>query len=757
VPLASPTLDDRKYQQILDEALARVPVHNPEWTNFNKSDPGVTLIEVFSFLTESLLYRANQIPERNRRKFLQLLGLGLQPASSALGLVSFSFSGGIPSTVTLNSDIELRAGQVPFRTESGLDVLPIEAQAFYKKQVATDAKLLAYYNQLYASYRDGTPPATLQLYQTTAFSPRGTTPVNLGQDTTDQSLWIALLMRVADKPYALQIDKVREALAGKTLSLAIVPALDVSGKQLSPGGQPSAAGLAVLSFQIPSLPPGGVLSEATDDRNASYRTIATSEVPAGPVVVQVTLPASSDELRLWSNLDPLESGTRDFPPSLEGMEQDERLITWLRISPSTPSQTSLLWVGINSVFVRQRARAQNELLPAGTGEPDQAVTLARKPVLPGSVTLTVSVGSTSEAWTEIDDLGVAGPEVPVPDLRQPPGSRVSSPLPAKVFVVDPEAGEIRFGDGMRGARPPALATLRAAYDYGVGLAGNVGPSTITTGPGLPDAIKVTNSLPTWGGADAESVSDGEKQIPRFLQHRDRLVSAADFETVALRTPGVSVGRVDVLSAFHPALTPNQPGNAPGAVTVLALPKFEAPDSGGPDTFLDAIACWLDPRRLVTTEVFVRRPDFLGIWVSVGLDLVAGATVATVRDAVSQAITQFLSPLPDPDAAGLDPLAPLGGSMQTTPQKGWPLFKSVVALELVAVASRVPGVAFVKEILLADADAKQYDQIPMVGLQLPQLLGLSVAVGNAVPVSQLRGTPSQQSSVVVPVPIIPEDC
>ena len=68
MPLTIPNLDDRRYQDLLDEALARIPVYTPEWTNFNKSDPGVTLIEVFAFLTENLLYRCNQIPERNRKK-----------------------------------------------------------------------------------------------------------------------------------------------------------------------------------------------------------------------------------------------------------------------------------------------------------------------------------------------------------------------------------------------------------------------------------------------------------------------------------------------------------------------------------------------------------------------------------------------------------------------------------------------------------------------------------------------------------------
>src|SRR5215217_6038100 len=101
MPLTIPAIDDRTYQELRDEGLRRIPVHNPEWTNFNRSDPGVTLVEVFAFLTESLLYRCNQVPERNRRKFLSLLGIPLRPASSARGLVTFDNERGPLQTITL--------------------------------------------------------------------------------------------------------------------------------------------------------------------------------------------------------------------------------------------------------------------------------------------------------------------------------------------------------------------------------------------------------------------------------------------------------------------------------------------------------------------------------------------------------------------------------------------------------------------------------------------------------------------------------
>src|SRR5688572_26302317 len=89
MPLELPVLDDRTFDQLLAEARRRIPVHTPEWTNFDgESDPGITLVELFAFLTDNLLYRANRVPELNRLKFLQLLGIPLQPAAAAQGIIA---------------------------------------------------------------------------------------------------------------------------------------------------------------------------------------------------------------------------------------------------------------------------------------------------------------------------------------------------------------------------------------------------------------------------------------------------------------------------------------------------------------------------------------------------------------------------------------------------------------------------------------------------------------------------------------------
>src|SRR5215470_10241123 len=92
MPLRPPALDDRSFNDLVDELLARIPAHTPEWTSPTAGDPGRTLIELFAWMGDALLYRVNLIPERQRLVFLKLLGMGLQPALPARGIVGLQFA-----------------------------------------------------------------------------------------------------------------------------------------------------------------------------------------------------------------------------------------------------------------------------------------------------------------------------------------------------------------------------------------------------------------------------------------------------------------------------------------------------------------------------------------------------------------------------------------------------------------------------------------------------------------------------------------
>jgi len=55
-----PKLDDRTFDDIVDEAISMIPRYAPEWTNHNPSDPGITLIELAAWMTDLLIYRPDQ-------------------------------------------------------------------------------------------------------------------------------------------------------------------------------------------------------------------------------------------------------------------------------------------------------------------------------------------------------------------------------------------------------------------------------------------------------------------------------------------------------------------------------------------------------------------------------------------------------------------------------------------------------------------------------------------------------------------------
>ena len=81
---------DRPFEEIYRELRSRIPRYNPAWTNFNDSDPGITLLQLFSWLAEMTYHRMGQMPRKNYLKFAELLGLQLSPARPATVRLTFT-------------------------------------------------------------------------------------------------------------------------------------------------------------------------------------------------------------------------------------------------------------------------------------------------------------------------------------------------------------------------------------------------------------------------------------------------------------------------------------------------------------------------------------------------------------------------------------------------------------------------------------------------------------------------------------------
>ena len=797
MPLQLPVLDNRNFEQLLTEAKRRIPVYTPEWTNFEiDSDPGITIVQLFAFLTENLLYRADRIPERNRLKFLQLLGIPLQQAAPAQGLIRVRNERGPVEPLPLEAGIVVSAGQVNYITLDPVNVLPVEAAAYYKRKISSDDPSYEEFDTQYQAVKvamlaaleaeedegdeeddedevddaesvEGTDESAVQLdfYESTLMrEPTAGEPdpvLDLStEETSDHAVYLALLA-----PRNVTPEAAREALANQTISVGIVPALtDANVPALVPV-QLGAKRLPVpaLIYEVPDPTSAGT-------RYERLRVVQEPDVLSEVGVVQLELPGK-EKLATWVFDEPMQEGTGDYPPRIEDDEVRARLVTWLRVrlppsqpsaaqapgtgtntgttsgtpgTPGAPAATNqptattqvnqgaavnarLTWLGVNAARVRQAIPIFNELLGTANGEPDQTYVLANTPVIEDSVLLEVQdIDGTWRLWLQTDDLLSAG------------GAD-------EVFTVDYESGQIRFGDGHRGERPPSGSRIRASYQYGGGTQGNVAIGAVKTSPDvrLQGGFKIDNPIATWGGDTGETVEEGERNIPLYLRHRDRLVVKQDFVDITRRTPGVDVGRVEVLPLYNPD---KRLENLAGVVTLMVVPATDTVRPLWPlpnRLFLKTVCDYLDERRLVTTEIYVRGPEYVSVALSVGVEVRAGYFRDQVIQAVRERLQEYLSSLPP------------GGPEET----GWPLNKLLHEKDLEAVVTRVAGVEFVNSMELGVGSELDIESKRLKGLQLPRLDTLDVREGEAESLESILGTKpdTTQDPTVVPVPVTRSKC
>jgi predicted phage baseplate assembly protein len=130
VTISAPNLDDRTFQDLVDDAKRYVQARCPQWSDHNVSDPGVTLIETFAMMTDQMIYRLNRVPDRLYIQFLNLLGVRLFPPKAAVAPVTFWLSAPRPEPVMVRTETEvatLRTDEEPavvFHTTADLDIVP---------------------------------------------------------------------------------------------------------------------------------------------------------------------------------------------------------------------------------------------------------------------------------------------------------------------------------------------------------------------------------------------------------------------------------------------------------------------------------------------------------------------------------------------------------------------------------------------------------------------------------------------------------
>ncbi len=699
--LRTPILDDRSYSQLRDELIARIPVYAPEWTDHQPSDPGITLIELFAFLAENTLYRFNQIPDATRLAFLNLVALPSRPASAATGLVTFTTNNTSLPLVTQRSSVA--AGATEFETLDEVTVLPLTALAAVRRRqdLPTDVETREFVNRVSALL--GLSADDVTTYRTVFGAADPTRP---GGDTldpgagVDATLWIALL---AEAPEA--VAAARGALAGARLSVGAVTAEEVplmADVDTCPGDS-GGVSTPALEWQLSTVLPDAASEEIPRDPQWLRLTVE-SDSSGGLTrtgVIGLRMPEHTDDVGVYAPDDPEATGVGDQPPLVDDDDLAARLIAWVRaFRPDGAAIGPMDWVGANAARIEQSRTAAAEFLGTGTGQPRQQVRLVHPSVL-GDIGLEIEEpGPRWVRWALVDDFNGSG-------------------IDSRHAVLDRASGIVTFGDGLRGRTPQIGERIRTVgYRYGGGTAGNVAPAAITKFD-LP-TVKVTNSMATVGGADAETLAAAVERIPAEIRRHDRAVTAGDFRELAQQTPGAGIARAETLALFNPH---NPLVEVPGAVTVVVWPQHDQRHPCAPvptRSQLRAVCQFLDARRLVTTELHVAPPTYRRISVSVGIAVKPGYGTEAVRRWVEQLLRQYLCPLP--------PFGPEGA--------GWPLGRRVHGPELEAAALQVEGVEYLEGLRLAVSAGEHWDELDpptlvLAAYEVPELASVTVTPGDAL--------------------------
>ncbi|WP_284741590.1 putative baseplate assembly protein [Amycolatopsis sp. RTGN1] len=499
---------------------------------------------------------------------------------------------------------------------------------------------------------------------------------------------------------------------------------------------PAAAIRFTLDDDVTVFPVSGEVTVETDrDRTADLlarRGVPLLSTDGSPASARFTLPlAGADTTSGWLSL--LFELDSPVPPSwsrlaVSGVRPPAEL-TWSWFRPSGDASGAFEEVqdgtgGLRrSGVVRLRPPAGWTTMHSGLLVSTPAATYASPPLL---LRLAVNVSGARHVETrtvtdladQTDDwLKLPGQRLVLPDAADRlltaclklAGERWESVADFafgtsrdRIFLLDRHDGALVFGDGLTGRIPRPGGDAVVEYTIGGGRGGNGGVTDNWLPVSAAAPVRAANLVQAEGGEDPETVARARDRAAGALGEVTRAVTAEDFVTLAVTTPGVAVGRAYAAVGEHPGFPC---ARVPGAVTVHIVPSVPSGSAPEPDPgMLCAVAGRLAEARLLTAEVFVRAPAYRDVRLRVDL---AGtpADRTRVSTVVGDALRRFLDPL-------------VGGDDGT----GWPFGEALRPSALLRAAQQALGdLADVTAVAIGidgTEPAETCDDVPLRAGELP---------------------------------------
>jgi len=794
VSLPKPNLDDKRFFQIAEEARALIPTRAPEWTDHNVHDPGITFIELFSWLVEMQHYRLNRVSDESFRKFFGLVGLTPRPRSPAEVTISFDFprdkalfvpAGArvVPTSIedlpfeTLDDffltavqlvEVITRAGDREIRQTSAEDNIAGHYEAFGPNPTIGNSLSLAF-DKWFTDEEE--IRLSISLFEEDlrhriplpAGEPGFVPSANLNWEFYSQAGWVTLeligdstlhLSRSGDLIFrgtnaAGKLDNlywIRATLTGGSYEIppriAAIRTNSIRARQVETiVNEPLGMGLNTPD-QTVRLKKSPVL---VDSGHSSGRFLAGEVLDWQALVFRLAIIARGRPTT--------EKPDKFVPPAqaaavfgvADKLGEEAKQI--LRDSRFTdPGQAKFAELHEKAQYRYPLAQSFNQLLENSyldTGRPDDCLKtdqlrqfnrLRLQRVFPDlllSDRVEIQTGRPVSkvedeamswvSWMRVVDFSGSGPK----DLH---------------YVLDPETGVIHFGNGLNGRVPQITEHIRARFyrhtraDAGNVTAGLKWSLSLPLGSKCPGGspeprVTGTNFGPGEGGALAETIEEAKFRSRQVFRTPQRVLTAEDYESQTLGTPGLRVARAKTMPNHHPDL-PKIP--YPGDVTVVVVPAARGAIQPGVEPpspsqgFRDTVRNFLNSRRIVATNIHVIGPKWIPVRVSARVFLRKGASTERARQNLEQALNEFLNPY-------------TGGPQHG---KGWPFGRAVVPSEIYQLLAKAPDVEYATDVGLNGNATEQPFRLPSTGLPYPGAHNLDIVPfelrNQTAPVSKSRG-------------------
>jgi len=106
--------EEKTYEQFIEEALLRLPLYNKEWSDYNLSDPGITILENLTAFTVLLQSRLYEKTEPIQETLLKLAGFTRKKGSRARVLLSAK---NVTEAFVIPAGQQFLLGELAFETD----------------------------------------------------------------------------------------------------------------------------------------------------------------------------------------------------------------------------------------------------------------------------------------------------------------------------------------------------------------------------------------------------------------------------------------------------------------------------------------------------------------------------------------------------------------------------------------------------------------------------------------------------------------